>query len=404
MKNIKKIGDACCGCGACKNICPRRCISMTENDEGFIVPYVDDSICVGCGMCLKTCPVSEKNSEFTPTNKNTYIGYNKTEEEREISSSGGLFVLLAKKIISEYYGVVFGAAFNEKQNVIHIRADCLKDLTRVLTSKYVQSDCSAVFPKVLDDLKCGKKVLFSGTPCQIEGLKKYIQFQKVNEEVETNIKDNLYTVDFVCHGVPSSGVWRSYKSYLEDEFKSNIIQTNFRSKRNGWHDYSFKAVFENGIEFKESHELNVYMHQFLLDKNIRLSCLQCKNKGNNYYSDITLADAWKVEKVCQKWADDKGTSLFIIRSQKGEFLLNSVKSQLELINADYEDWCKFNPSLIKATQGSPERDCFFDDYKRLSRNDFWNKYRKIPFKKRIRYFIKKIAKVLRLEKILRKIK
>lgn len=404
MRNIKKIADACCGCGACKNICPCQCISMTENDEGFIIPCIDDSICVECGMCLKTCPASDEKCEITQTEKNVYVGYNKSEDERKVSSSGGIFVLLAKKILDEYNGVVFGAAFNEKQNLAHIRVDCLNDLNRVLTSKYVQSDCSRVFPKVLEDLKFGKKVLFSGTPCQVEGLEKYIQLQKVTEETRLKINDNLYTIDFVCHGVPSNGVWRSYKSYLEDEFKSNIIQTNFRSKRNGWHDYNFETMFENGKMFTESHELNVYMRQFLLDKNIRLSCLQCKNKGNGYYSDITLADAWKIEKVCQKWADDKGTSLFITRSQKGEFLLRSIQSQLEIMNADYEDWCKFNPSLAKATSGSQERERFFDDYKKLSINDFWNKYRKIPLKKRIRYFIKKISKILKLERILRKIK
>ena len=387
---IQLPGNECCGCSLCLSSCPKNCIEMGEDEEGFLYPHIDENSCVSCGKCVKTCKnrvyVQEKNVKG-------YVGYHADEDVRVRSSSGGLFYALAVSVLNQG-GCVYGAAFNENFEVEHRRITRKDELPFLMTSKYVQSMTNLVFQQIYDDLQNDKVVLFSGTPCQVAAVYRYAS--------DKEVANRLLLIDFICHGVPSPGVWRSYLRYLEQKQGSNLCQVNFRDKSFGWHDYHFFAKFIKG-HIKESHELNPYMRTFLSDKNIRPSCYDCSFKGQNYYSDITLGDAWKIEKDFPAWADNKGTSFFVVRTYKGEKLLNQVSDVFNYKEIDYEQWKKFNPSLVKATEQPNSRKNFFDGYIKQDAKDFWDHYSKIEIKQYVRYYAKRLLKILRLEKLIRKI-
>ncbi len=324
--------------------------------------------------------------------KKTYLGYNSDDNIRKKSSSGGLFYELAISVLNQS-GVIYGAGFNENFEVNHIRVTDKKQLKKLLCSKYVQSNMNNVYSMVANDLKEKHTVLFSGTPCQVYGLKTLLE--KINISTE-----QLITVDFICHGVPSPKIWKSYLEYLGNN--GEIAGVSFRHKNHGWHDFSFHIAYKNGKTKSVSHELDPYMRGFLSDKNIRPSCYQCPFKGKNYLSDITMGDAWKVEKDKPQWADDKGTSLFIVRTDKGQNLINSVSNSFLTLETDYEKWVAFNPSIVYATNKAAGRREFFEDFNSLSTQEFWGKYKKIPIKKSIKYRAKQMLKILHLEKLARR--
>lgn len=251
-----------------------------------------------------------------------------------------------------------------------------------------------VYISLKDDLEQGKIVLFSGTPCQVKAVLNYIINNKMSVE-------NLYLIDFVCHGVPSPKVW---KSYLNRISRNKIIsEINFRDKNNsGWHDFYFQVKYKDNSQLNESHELNSYMRTFLDDKNIRPSCYECQFKDEKYYSDITLGDAWKVEKEKSDWADDKGTSMFIVRSVKGELLLQKISEKFIFCETEYSKWEEYNPSIKKATDKPIERAKFFEDFIGMDSENFWSKYSKIATKRKIRYKIKCLLKITKIEKIVRR--
>ena len=382
--------QACDGCGLCAIVCPQKCIKMCMDNEGFFYPYVEESECIKCGLCVRIC--EEKHTNRNRTVTDPYIGFHKDEKIREDSSSGGLFYALASLLLQRG-GTVYGAAYAEDFSVRHIRVTHTEELHQLLTSKYVQSSMQNVFEQVLEDLKKKRIVLFSGTPCQVAAMHRFIP---------PDLQSNLVLIDFICHGVPSPGVWLSYVRYLEECAGSAIKQVNFRDKEKGWHDYHLKIRFEDSV-ITESHETNAYMRTFLSDKNIRRSCYECFYKNESYFSDITLGDAWKVEKDYPDWADDKGTSFFIIRSTKGEALLSQIKGSFEYRPTDYEAWKQYNPSLVYATRMPKERQDFFAKYQATQHMLFWKTEKRLPHKKAIRYIAKKVAMRLGVGKFLRRI-
>ena len=234
----------CCGCEACVQCCPKRCISMHEDKEGFLYPKVDKEACIDCGLCEKVCPIIHQAEPTEPLS--SYIAINPNEEIRLHSSSGGIFTLLAEQVIAEG-GVVFGARFDENWDVVHAWTDTIEGLAPFRGSKYVQSRIGNTYKETKDFLQQGRKVLYSGTPCQIAGLKKYLRKEY----------DNLLTVDFICHGVPSPGVWRRYLSELRESLRAErgdgkntvpssidelpvITGISFRDKSNGWKKFGFR--------------------------------------------------------------------------------------------------------------------------------------------------------------------
>lgn len=382
--------EACCGCAACASACPKQCIRMTPDTEGFSYPVVDKDRCVSCQLCLNVCPVRQEKREAERSE--AYLSYHTSESIRAQSSSGGVFYAAAMESLKKE-GVVYGAACSNAWGVMHERVTEEAGLERIMRSKYVQSEMGGVYTPLIRDLKEGRTVLFSGTPCQVAAVRIWAECNRC--------MDNLCCVDFVCHGVPSPGIWQSYLDFVRQGRKVKAV--SFRDKsQTGWHDYFLSISRQSGEPVRESHEQNVYMRTFLSDQNLRPSCYLCPFKGGNSYADLTLADAWKVEKVCPEWADDKGTSLAVVRSQKGRELLNAIRPEIHLKETDYDLWTRLNPSLVSGAKCPAERAEFFGDYQTMSSQAFWQKYLPVPAKKKARYAAKRLLKATGLEKMARK--
>ncbi len=339
----------CCGCHGCTNICPKSCISMEVDSEGFWYPKVDKNLCIDCHLCEKVCPILEvpqKKEVFTTL---TYACKNKNDEVRVESSSGGVFSLLCKYVINRE-GVVFGASYDEYFNVRHTYVETLEECAQFRSSKYVQSKIGDTYKKVRTFLNQGRVVLFSGTPCQIEGLSGYLRKEY----------PNLIKVDIACHGVPSPKVYREYVTNLEREYHSKLTSLSFRNKDTGWNTYSFKAEFENGKVHQEIGYDNIYMKGFLSDIYLRPSCFECEFKKPRTTADITLGDYWGVKDIHPEFSDEKGVSLIFVHSQKGKDIFDQVSVNLEVVESDFDYATKCNPSIIKHAPYQPKRQQFFE--------------------------------------------
>lgn len=321
---ITKDKKECCGCTACQNICPVRCIEMVEDIEGFLYPEIDEEKCIHCHKCEIVCPIRNKENISGVTE--TYIGYIKNEEIRRRSSSGGIFTALAEWML-EQGGVVIGAAFDESFQVHHIVVEIKEELEKLRGSKYVQSNLKSIYPTVKQYLQDGRKVMFSGTACQIAGLKKYLK----NENVE-----QLYTVDVLCHGVPSPKVWRMYLADKVKTYSSQIVRINLRDKKNGWNNYSVCIQFDNRKEYCNPFFQDQYTKMFLDNLDLRPSCYDCKFKCFPRMSDITIGDCWGIESIKPEMDDNNGTSVIIINSYKGKMLFDNLKNYLFFAESDID--------------------------------------------------------------------
>lgn len=372
-----KINDKsqCCGCNACVQRCPKLCIEMREDEEGFLYPKVDTTVCIDCGLCEKVCPVINQADACKPLQ--VYAAKNTDEEIRKNSSSGGVFSALAERTINEG-GVVFGARFDENWEVKHDYAETVDGVVVFRGSKYVQSKIGDTFMQAEQFLKQGRKVLFSGTPCQIVALKKYLK-----KEYE-----NLLLVDFICHGVPSPGVWREYLKWiiahqcdknsvsshpkpLLSERNALVEGISFRDKRLGWQKYSFALTLsttngsgnKNTVLLSEPLNQNLFMRGFLANLYLRPSCYACPaNKGKSG-SDITLGDWWGIASLMPDYDDDKGVSAIAINTEKGQ----AVYATLNVDNRPtaYEALCQRNPSMIRACAIPKNRKKFFALWKTM---------------------------------------
>jgi len=372
----------CMGCNACYSVCPVNCISMVPDDEGFNYPKVNKERCINCEACVKVCPILNIKPISTDIEQEkpiVFAAYNKDDNVRSKSSSGGVFYLFAEYIL-ENKGVVFGASFDSNNMVKHIKVESIKDLPLLMTSKYVQSDIGDTYKEALKYLKEKRMVLFTGTPCQIAGLNHYLK----------RSYDNLYTQDIICHGVPSPKLWKKYLNSLGTEKIKNI---NFRSKETGWNRYSFEYT-SNGKKSINEHNKNVYMKSFLSNYNLRPSCYACKFKHANDKSDITLGDFWGAEKsdlhINKK--NDKGLSLIFINSSKGKDLLNLVSNKLAMEEIDFDQAVKYNPSYSSGLNKPEKRDIFFTDIDSGDFDEVVKKYTKLSCKCRLKNFAKKILR------------
>lgn len=339
----------CCGCESCVQICPKHCITFNEDECGFRYPSVNKDECINCSLCERVCPVLDQNQPKLPLM--VYAAQNPDDKVRLCSSSGGIFTSIAAYVI-EQGGLVFGAAFDTDFNVCHICAASKEDLKKLRGSKYVQSRIGDVYLRVRNEVKEGRLVLFSGTPCQIAGLNRYLGKEY----------DNLIRIDIVCHGVPSPAVWRSYlddiKSHAGDE---PVGAVSFRDKSTGWTDYSFVVRSENeNVIVKESHRTNLFMRLFLTNLSIRPSCFECPAKKGKSGSDITLGDYWGVDKLYPKFHDDLGVSLILINTLKGGNILNLT--DILIHEAKYEDVVCYNPCIERSTPYNRHYDSFWASY------------------------------------------
>ncbi|MBP5422840.1 MAG: Coenzyme F420 hydrogenase/dehydrogenase, beta subunit C-terminal domain [Paludibacteraceae bacterium] len=357
----------CCGCSACAQKCPKQCISMQEDEEGFLYPKVDLEECVDCRLCERVCPVIEPlKIQNGNDNIKAFAAINNNEAIRLESSSGGVFTAIAEKIIKDG-GKVFGAKFSEDfKSVIHSWTDNLEGLIDFRGSKYLQSSINDNYKDCELFLKSGEKVLFSGTPCQIQGLKKYLGKDY----------DNLITIDFICHGVPSPLLWKKYVEYQEHNFKSNVIKASFRNKNHGWKNFSMSLVFKDKSEYCATLDKDPYMQMFLKDTCLRESCYNCPSKGIKRVSDITIADFWGIQYEYPEFDDNEGTSFVIIHNLK---LIHLLSDDCIIKEIDLEKGAKHNSAIEKSCTKHKVRLSFFKDLNRLPFNKMIKKYAITPW-------------------------
>lgn len=338
----------CCGCSACVSICPKHCITMQSDNEGFLYPKVNEADCIDCGLCEKVCHELHPFEERKP--QKVYAAINKDEEVRLKSSSGGIFYLLAEKTIAEG-GVVFGARFDEQWQVMIDYAETREGIMVLMGSKYVQARMGTAYTDAKRFLTQGRKVLFSGTPCQIAGLHHFLR----------KSYDNLLTVDVICHGTPSPKVWSRYLDEVVIAGRKAITDVQFRNKRNGWKAFNFTIGYnkdEQAISLCSHHNENHFMKAFLQDLILRPSCHQCQAKSGRSHSDITLADFWGIKSEMPEMDDDKGTGLVLVNTEKGQSAFDLSKIYYkESVN---EIAIRHNPAYYRSVVAHPKRGEFFN--------------------------------------------
>ena len=355
--NYTKEKLECTGCGACKQICPKNAIDMVENQEGFLYPQ-KNSKCIECGLCEKVCPKVNKfnNEKFE---QEVYAAVNKNNEIVQNSSSGGAFSAICKNFCNENY-IIFGAQYDKDFNVVHGYIDNIDDIEIFRKSKYVQSNIGDSYKKAKKFLEEGKKVVFSGTPCQIAGLKSFLK---------NNQYENLLCVDIICHGVPSPKVWRKYLEYIETKNNSKIANINFREKTNNqnkWNSKNIKIVLENGKEIIENQNENLYLKGFTKELFFRHSCNVCKFANPERTSDVTLGDCWGIENVDSNLNVHKGVSIIIANTSKGKKVLKNASSDLTLKKLDIQFAIRENAQFREPTKLHKKRNKFFRNIDRLS--------------------------------------
>lgn len=372
----------CSGCHACVSICPKKCIDMISDEEGFLYPLVNHDKCIKCGLCIKHCPIATPNeSTKTIDDIQAFGAYNKDESVRNNSSSGGIFTALAETII-ENEGVVFGAAFNDDFSVSHKEAFTKDELVKFRGSKYVQSEIGDSYKKAKNYLEQGKIVLFSGTPCQIGGLYSYLGKKY----------DNLITQDIICHGVPSPMVWKKYIKQREEEAKQQTRSVLFKDKKTGWKTYSITLKFNNGKQYTQKATSDLMMKAFIGNLCLRPSCYGCSFKELIRQSDITLADYWGINKISPQMDDDKGLSLVIVNSNKGKNILQRIESKIVKFDASLETAVLYNSSMIKSSIMPHNRASFMTKIKDGDFDKVAKAHLKPSLIKRIKSLIKRIIK------------
>ncbi len=375
MKLVEKL-ENCCGCGACKNACPKNAISMKSNNEGFLYPDINKSLCVECGLCKNVCAfVKPLDIERTPY----VVGLkHKDEEVRKNSRSGGAFTLISDWILGQN-GVVYGAAFNDDFSVEHKRAETKEERNQFRKSKYVQSYTADIFLQVKNDLKDGRVVLFSGTPCQCEGLLSYLN------QTKTDCK-RLLLCDIVCHGVPSPMLWKDYLEFCEKNKNGKPENIEFRDKKFGWNTH-IESYCVNGEKYTDK----IYTTLFYRHECIRKSCFKCKYTSTSRVGDFTLADFWGIQNDNPEFNDNKGVSLFFINTEKARLIFDTLKGKVHYFDADIENAVKFNPMLEKPFQEPNGRQKFWNEYVNNGFEYVAKKYGVVTFKTRVIRKLKRIA-------------
>ena len=337
--------ESCTGCAACASICPKGCIKMVEDREGFLQPKIDSKVCVGCRQCEKTCPILNPPTIPSDFETKAYAAINKDEEIRMRSSSGGMFHALAKWTI-EHGGVVFGARFDEKWEVMHDYTETIEGIEPFMRSKYVQSRVGDTFKQAKQFLEQDRWVLFSGTPCQIGGLQAFL-----GKEYE-----RLILVDLICHGVPSPAVWREYlKDYVKE---GKILSINFRDKKDGWLRFQ-NVTTTTTTTIREEQMENPYFRGFLKNAYLRKSCYNCQFRTYHRVSDITLADYWGVHELCPEMFDDNGTSILFVHTEKGNNLITELHSNIHKKPQSKVQAIKFNQGMVNNELMPENRSRFF---------------------------------------------
>ena len=366
--------SVCSGCSACYAACPRHAIKMVADKEDFLRPQIDVALCVNCGLCAKVCPSLNRGEPREPIA--VYAAQAHDTDLRLKSSSGGIFSLLARQVISRG-GIVFGAGFDHADwRVIHKSAENEEELEDLRGSKYVQSDMGDTFAAVKRELATGREVLFVGTPCQVAGLRNYLHHSAPTSNAYTS---NLLTADLICHAAPSPLAWRKYLEQRTAESASakgrisapaegrNIRRISFRQKNFGWKRFSLSLRFANGKEYLVDLKNDPFLRGFLSELYNRPSCHNCQCRELRSGSDLTIADYWGVAARFPDMDDDCGTSLILVNTEKGFAVLSTVDDAMIKIPSDYGHVKVVNSAVYKSKAAHKNRDRFF---KCVSRSGF----------------------------------
>lgn len=376
MITIFNLKSECCGCSACSNICPKNAITMKADEKGFTYPEISADKCVECGLCKKVCPIINHHTSETQA-QHAYALKHKDEKIRKASSSGGAFYEIALKVINEG-GKVYGAAYDENFVVKHIGVSDKNSLERIMKSKYVQSDMGCTYTKVKSDLDKEIPVLFSGTGCQVQGLRNFLGKEY----------DNLLCVDIVCHGVPSPRLFADYLKFMEKKYKSKVTSVKFRGKAIKGQVQDILITFENGKVYSKLAVIDSYYSFFAKNFSLRDSCHHCPFTCKKRYGDITLADFWRIEKQFPEFQDNKGISLLLTNTEKGNKYYKTIKASFD---------CFESPLELAMSQEAFNTQC----KKSPKSNDFWNTYLASGYKTlvknfnsmpELKYFVKKLIK------------
>lgn len=353
--------NQCTGCTACASICSRKAIEMIEDKNGFVFPRIDEKACIECGLCVRTCPLLLKNNLPSNSNINTYAAYSNISEVLQTSSSGGIFALLAEYIINKG-GVVFACMQDTGFDVRHIRIDSIQDIDKVKGSKYVQSKLVGIFQCVKNDLIDGKKVLFVGTPCQVLGLRSFLNHSY----------SELLTVDLVCHGVPSISFFKNYINWFEDRYRVHIDDYIFRDTVDKDMTCTSRIVVstpkEKRMEYKTYYHPKYYFYYlYMIGAIYRESCYQCPCLPNKRASDITIGDYWGIEEIKPEISYNKGVSVVVTHTNIGEEVIKNINAIKYLTK--YDDALLRNSSIEKSVQKPTIR----DDILRYDQNQEYEK-------------------------------
>ena len=350
MIEIKDKKD-CCGCWACENICPKSCISMVEDEEGFRYPQVDKDVCIDCHLCEKVCPVTNAKPDVEHEGQKAFLLQHRDEKILHESASGGAFTAIATYVI-ERGGVAFGAAYDKDLQVTHQYAECVDDLWKFRNSKYVQSYVGKAYQEAKEFLKQGRMVCFSGTPCQLEGLLNYLR----------KPYENLVTVDVMCHSITSPKIFRMYVEMQKEKYGDDIENIMFRDKQPYGYKYSSMSVYREGKQiYKEGVETDVYLRSFFCDVNVRPSCYDCKFKKQHHLTDFTIWDCFDVRKFSKEFDNDKGVTRILANTDKANQILSEMNQVARVMEIPVGEAVSGVKEMLHSVNMNPRREAFFKE-------------------------------------------
>lgn len=362
----------CCGCHACEQVCPKHCISMEADEEGFSYPHIETSKCVNCHLCENVCPEQHHTNNSVIS---VYAAKNKNESIRSRSSSGGTFRLLSNCVLAKG-GIVYGCAFDDHMVAGHIAVEKEEDMPRLQSSKYVQSDVANTYSEAKQWLESGRIVLYSGTPCQIAALKNFLRKDY----------ENLLLVDVLCHGVPSPEILSHYIKTMEEKFAGTMVSLNLRDKKKSWKRLYVNAEFDNGKNYFIFCGYDSYLSMFLNNLSQRPSCFACPFTSTNRQGDITLGDFWGIGKHIREMDDDKGTSMIIVNTEKGKNAWDEIEEQMNSIQTDIDTAIDGNKVLCTPPKKNPNRDAFYRLYAEKGYEAAAEKYAMVPSRPKQIYY------------------